>query len=187
MLRPRRDQLDLEQYREYLGLLARWQIDSSLRARIDPSDLVQQTMLEAHEALVRPEADIPTDVAAYLRRILGHNLVDAVRRHQAGRRDVHLEQSLERSSLRLESWLADDHSSPEQKLARQEELRELAAALNGLPEDQRTAVELKYLQGESVADIAVQMKRSEEAFGGLLRRGLAQLRDRLKARKGAER
>jgi RNA polymerase sigma-70 factor (ECF subfamily) len=136
MLRPRRDDHpDLEQYREYLGLLARWQIDSRLRARIDPSDLVQQTMLEAHQALAQPAAVIPTDLPAYLRRILGRNLVDAVRLHQAGRRDVHLEQSVERSSLRLEAWLADDQSGPEQKMVRQEELQELAIALTGLPED----------------------------------------------------
>ena len=181
MLRPLHDDRpDLESFRDYLRLLARWQIDGRLRARIDPSDLVQQTLLEAHQALIRPEAVIPADIPAYLRRILGRNLVDAVRRHHAGRRDVDLEQSLEKSSFRLEAWLADDQSGPEQKLARQEELQQMARALAELPEDQRTAVELKYLQGASVAAIAVEMQRSEEAVGGLLRRGLARLRERMK-------
>jgi RNA polymerase sigma-70 factor (ECF subfamily) len=182
MHRPLRDDSpDLESFRDYLRLLARLQIDGRLRARIDPSDLVQQTLLEAHQALVRPEAVVPADLPAYLRRILSRNLVDAIRQHQAGRRDVNLEHSLEQSSQRLEAWLADDQSGPEQKLARQEELQQMASAMAELPEDQRTALELKYLQGASVADIAVEMQRSEEAVGGLLRRGLARLRERLRA------
>jgi RNA polymerase sigma-70 factor (ECF subfamily) len=175
------DHLDLEQFRDYLRLLARLQIDARVQARVDPSDVVQQTLLEAHEALARSDAVVPGDLAAYLRRILCRNLVDAVRRHQAGRRAVNLEQSLEQSSQRLEVWLADDQSGPEQKLARQEELQQVADALGELPQDQRTAVELKYLKGNSVAAIARQMQRSEQAVGGLLRRGLARMRERLKA------
>jgi RNA polymerase sigma-70 factor (ECF subfamily) len=172
---------DLERFRDYLRLVARLQLDKRIQARMDPSDLVQQTLLEAHQALARPEAEAPADLAAYLRRILGRNLVDAVRRHHAGVRDVDLEQSLEESSLRLEAWLADKEAGPEEKLTRQEQLAQLADTLVGLPEDQRTAVELKYLQGQTVAAIAEQMQRSEEAVGGLLRRGLAGLRQRFKA------
>jgi RNA polymerase sigma-70 factor (ECF subfamily) len=164
--------VDLESFRDYLRLIARVQLDGRLQARVDPSDLVQQTLLEAHQALSREGADAPADLRAYLRRVLARNLVDAVRHHSADRRAVQLERSLHDSTGRFEAWLADERFGPEQRIARQEELRELADALAGLPEDQRTAVELKYLAGLSVAQIGEQMGRSEESVGGLLRRGL---------------
>src|ERR687884_581060 len=79
----------------------------------------------------------------------------------------------------LDVWLADERSSPSEQALRQERLRRLDEALAALPEDQRTAVELKHLHGLAVADIAHQMGRSETAVGGLLRRGIRKLRERL--------
>jgi RNA polymerase sigma-70 factor (ECF subfamily) len=60
---------------------------------------------------------------------------------------------------------------------RDEELRRLAEALAGLPEDQRQAVELHHLHGLPVEEVAAALGRSESAAGGLLRRGLRRLRE----------
>jgi RNA polymerase sigma-70 factor (ECF subfamily) len=169
-----------EEYRDYLHLLARLQLDSRLRAKIDPSDVVQQTLIKAHQNRAQFRGRTQAEWAGWLRRILANTLIDAARKYQ---RELALEHSLEQdfqqSSARLEAWLAADQSSPSEVAVRQEQLLRLARALAQLPEDQRTAVELHHLRDGPVAEIARQMGRTEAAVAGLLRRGLKRLRELL--------
>jgi RNA polymerase sigma factor (sigma-70 family) len=99
------------------------------------------------------------------------------------KRDLALERSLElaveASSALLEEWLAKDGSGPLQQAERNERLERLASALTRLPDAQREALELRHLQGRSVAEISRQMGRSEASTAGLLRRGLKQMRELL--------
>src|SRR5262249_33103653 len=120
--------------------------------------------------------------AAWLRQILANEMAAAMRRYLgAGKRDAGRERSLqaavEESSARLEALLAAEQTSPSERAVRHEELRRLAEALAGVPEDQRRAVELHHLHGQPVEEVARTLGRSESAVGGLMRRGLKRLRE----------
>jgi RNA polymerase sigma-70 factor (ECF subfamily) len=169
----------LEAYRDYLGLLAR-HLGPRLRSKLDPSDLVQQTLLQAHKKRGQFRGRTEEEWLGWLRVILVNCLAEALRAYRRKQRDVTLEVSLEaaldESSGRALAWLAADQSSPSARASRQEQLLRLAAALARLPQDQRQAVELHHLQGLPLADVAGRLGRSKEAVAGLIFRGLKKLR-----------
>jgi RNA polymerase sigma-70 factor, ECF subfamily len=174
---------DLERYRDYLRTLARLQIDDRLRGKLDPSGVVQQTLLEAHQARDTLRGLSQAQLAAWLRRALANNLADEVRRLGAQVRDVGRERALARavdeSVARLEGLLAADQTSPSRGAARQEDLLRLAEALARLPEDQRAAVERHHLEGRTLAETAALLGRTRAAVASLVFRGLRNLRQSL--------
>src|SRR5262249_61076458 len=104
-----------EQFREYLNLLARMQIGVGLRGQFDTSDLVQQTLLKAHENRDQFRGTTDAERAAWLRAILANQVRDAYRKR--GQEPV---RSVEETSWRLEAWLAAAGLSPSQRLMRNE-------------------------------------------------------------------
>jgi RNA polymerase sigma-70 factor (ECF subfamily) len=170
----------LERYRSYLMLLLRLQLPPRFRGKVDLSGIVQQTLWEALQVLEKEGDRGLQEPAALLRRLLANNLADEFRRQRAQKRDAarerSLEEALQESSARLEEMLAAPQSSPSQRAERNEELLRLAEALDDLSEPQRTAVELHYLRGWTLAAIAEHMGRTKPAVAGLLQRGLGTLR-----------
>jgi RNA polymerase sigma-70 factor, ECF subfamily len=178
-----RPRLELEHFRGYLRLLAGLGVGGRYRAKLDPSDLVQQALLRAHQASMEFRGATAAEMAAWLRRILARTLADALRDLGRARRDVSRERSLEaaldESSARLERWLEDSGLAPGDAAERNEQLLRLADALARLPEPQRRAVLLRYYEGFSVPEIGGRLKRSRAGVASLLRRGLARLRERV--------
>jgi len=170
----------VEAYRDYLHLLARLQLDPRLRGKVDPSDVVQLTLIKAHQNQDQFRGGTSGEQAGWLRRILANTMIDTARKY---RREIalehNLEQRLDESSARLDAWLAADQSSPSAALDHQERLVHLASALAQLPEEQRAAVELHHLRDASVAEVAEALGKTEASVAGLLRRGLKRLRELL--------
>jgi RNA polymerase sigma-70 factor (ECF subfamily) len=180
----------LERYRNYLHFLARLQLDPRLKGKLDASDVVQETLLQAHQGLAQFRGHTEGELMAWLRRILANVMAGAVRRFRAEARDLFKERSLQAalddSSWQMERWLAAVQPSPSERAVNGEQLVRLAEALAQLPDDQRQAVELHHLKNCPVAEVAERMGRSKPAVAGLLFRGLKKLRTLLQEEEGKE-
>jgi RNA polymerase sigma-70 factor (ECF subfamily) len=173
----------LESHRPYLMLLARTHRHAGHAGRFSSSDIVQQTLLDAFAKREQLRGFSDGEVAAWLRQILLNNLANAIRDQQRDKRDVRRERSLEgaiqASFSHTDQWLAAVQSSPSQRVVKQEDLLQLAAALNDLPPAQRDAIVLHHLQGLKLAEVALELGKSEGAVAGLLFRGLKALQNAL--------
>jgi RNA polymerase sigma-70 factor, ECF subfamily len=174
---------ELNRFRDYLRLLARLQIDTRLRSKLDASDIAQQALLQAHENREQFRGKSEAELAGWLRAILANAMAAAARRYASDARDLRRERSLEdglaESAARLESWLAAEQSSPSERVMRVEELVRLAGALNQLSADQRQVIELHHLKGWPIAQVAETMQRTKPSVMGLLFRGQKKLRELL--------
>ncbi len=172
------DQL-LERHRPYLMLLARARILPVNGRKIDASDVVQQTLLDAFSKREQFRGSSETELTAWLREILKHNLLDVLRHEQCEKRDVRREQRIgaiiDESITRADRWLAAVQSSPSQRVSKEEDLLRLSEALESLPIAQREAIVLHHLQGLKLTEVSKELGRSEPAIAGLLFRGLNKL------------
>ncbi|SRR5579884_2134248 len=182
------DERAVEGYRDYLRLLAGLQLSPRLRAKLDESDIVQQTLLMAHRNRGQFRGHSEGEWLAWLRAILANELAAAARSFGTEARDLGRERSLEAdlelSSSRLASLLVADQSSPSERAVRGEEVLRLTKALACLLPDERLAVELHHLKNVPVAEVATIMGRTRPAVAGLLFRGLNRLRELLSEQDG---
>jgi RNA polymerase sigma-70 factor, ECF subfamily len=177
--RPARDEV-MARARDYLRVLAQLGLDPRLRAKVDESDVVQQSLLEAHRDWDQFRGATEAERFAWLRQILARNLSNLLRDYTRAKRDVTREwrpdPALEASSVRLERWLAVDQTTPGTAAVREEAAVRVALALSELPGQQREAVILRHWHGRPVAEIAAQLNTTPDAVTGLLYRGLKALR-----------
>ena len=171
----------LELYRRYLALLARVQIGQRLQGKVDASDIVQETFLEAHRNFGLFRGTSEAQFVQWLRKILAANLANLLRRYLGTQgRDVRLErevaEALDRSSVMLDGALVAAQSSPSQQASRREQAVLVADALAALPEDYRTVLVLRHLDGLTFPEVAERMGRSVDSVEKLWLRGLTRLR-----------
>lgn len=171
-------------YEPWLRVLARVQVESRFRAKFDPSDIVQQTMMEAVRAFPGFRGQSEGEFGAWLRRILSHALAHEVRRYAGTAkrdmgREVSLEEDLSRTSERLVEVLAASGSSPSQQVVRREQAARLAEVLERLPADYREVILLRHVEGLPHEEVARRMGRRSGAVRMLWVRALARLQEEM--------
>lgn len=167
-------------YQSYLAILARMQIGRRLQSKVDPSDIVQETFVQAHQFFDQFRGSTEAELMGWLRGILTSRLAKLVRRFRTRGRDIRLERDmaaeLDKSSHAMDRALVAPQSSPSQRAARREQAVLLANALDQLPNDYREVMMLHHLEGLGFPEVALRMGRTVDSVKNLWTRALARLR-----------
>jgi RNA polymerase sigma-70 factor (ECF subfamily) len=153
--RDARDRL-LERHRPYLCRLVELRLDPRLRARVDPSDVVQEAHMEANRRLADYLKKRPLPFRLWLRQLAYDRLLMLHRRHvRAARRTVQRDEALpEQSSLQLAGAFLAGGSTPSQRLVQREFAERVRAAVAQLAEADREVLVLRKLEGLSNQETA---------------------------------
>ena len=170
---------DLGEFRAWLKILALCRISFNLRGRIDPSDIVQETLCAAVQWQQKVGVRSRAETMHWLRRKLRDELVDRLRRLKLEPINMSFldDYSLDESSHRIGDLLPDSQSDAHAKVVREEDALFVANMLGKLTPPQAEAVVLKHCEGWSVKEISRHMNNTPGAVGGLLKHGMRHLRE----------
>jgi RNA polymerase sigma-70 factor (ECF subfamily) len=159
----------LTRHRERLGRMVAVRLDRRLAARVDPSDVVQETLAAAAQKLPAYLRERPLPFYPWLRAIALERVSKVHQRHlRAGRRSVTreepgLESLPDESALTLARMLIDSGPSPSRQLLRKELRGQVQAALARLRPQERDILVMRYLEQLSNKEIASALGISEGA------------------------
>lgn len=173
----------LRQQPTLLRLIER-QLPEELRSVLSAEDIVQEVLKQAFEDIQTFTPDGDKALERWLATIARHRVLDAAKYHRRDVRDV-------RRNLRpggknsdgdwqsLIGELSGAGPTPSRASLAREALAALRLAMARLEPDYRTALELRYLQGLPVAEVALRMERSERSVQMLCNRGLKALEEEM--------
>lgn len=172
----------LELFRNYLVSIAREEIRHEIRAKVNPSDLVQETFLEACRLFDQFHGSEGDEVRAWLRGILLNKLRDLHKRYfEVQGRQVGRERPLDEGESaevpRLQ--IAHGHSTPSGQVVRQEQSQQLEKAIAGLPHLYQQVLTWRTSESLPFAEIGRRLERSEDAARMLFTRALRQLQQEM--------
>lgn len=178
-----REQL-LADCRRYLHVVARAHLSEWMRGKIDCSDIVQQTLLEAHRGFETFQGTTHEEWLAWLRRIAVHNVADLVRRHalsqkRDARREVRLRTADGSNSSGGVGNLSGGGETPSRAAIRNEQAAIVTAVLADLEPDYQQVIVLRNLQHLSFNEVAEEMGRSRPAVQMLWGRAVMRMRELL--------
>jgi len=170
-----------ETCRSYLGHIARAQVETWMRRKVDASDVVQQTMLEAHQDFAKFQGGTERELLAWLRKILSHNAADFVRRYRGtakrqARREVPIRDPAD-SLARGAPEPAAPGATPSQEFLQIDTELRVIAALDQLSPDYQEVITLRNLQRLPFNDVAERMGRSRPAVQMLWMRAIKKLQE----------
>jgi RNA polymerase sigma-70 factor (ECF subfamily) len=177
----------LAAYHPVLAARVATRLDPSVRARLSPEDVLQEVYLQVFRQVARFEQRGPQSFLNWVLTILDHKLVDVHRSAHCEQRDVAREWPLQASARTNSYWsLLDqvyrDSTTPSRIVRQDEAVAALMASVAQLPEAYRCVIELRFLEGLPVAQVAHRLGKSEDAVVALTQRALKALREALDAR-----
>ncbi len=171
----------LEDARAYLHRLANSAIDSDVRGKLSASDLVQETLIDAHRNFQDFQGEDARQLTAWLRRILINNLLNHYRRlRTTQKRDV----SRERNDVPVDGLVMPGDESPSAMAIVQEEQAALAEELARLPAHYREILELRHREQLTFVQIGEQLGKTPDAVRMIWYRAFDQLSRALERRLG---
>ena len=170
--------------RNYVSFLARLQVESWLQAKVDASDVVQQTLLEAHRGFEQFRGQSEAEWLGWLRRILTNNTRDFVRHYKGTQkrsagREISLRNADDDFPETFAFEVTDPGETPSQIMIQRENEIQLADAVTQLAEDHQEVILLRSVQRLPFAEIGRRMQRSGPAVQMLWMRAIKNLQAEL--------
>ena len=172
----------LELCRPYLLLIANKEMRAELQGKVSPSDLVQDSFLEAQRDFDSFRGSRQAELLRWLRRILLHNVANENRKFFTGMRRLNRELAADpghQISGTVKYDFVSDQQSPRSLAARREEAERIRRALTKLPEVSQVVIHLRHEENLSFAQIGQRLSRSAEAARKLWFRAIERLREEL--------
>ncbi len=167
------------QLQDYCTLMAEQRLDRKLRAKINPSDVVQESLAKACNAIHEFRGSSQGEFQAWLGTIIQNQIHTARRQFHQQKRDVTREQTIAAQAESRAEFLQPqaDTLTPSSKAIAEEELSNLRSKLDQLPENYRQVIEYRSLQRMSFDEVAERMGKTYEATTKLWYRAILKLRE----------
>ena len=171
----------LLRYRDRLKRMVTMRLNPRLQGRIDASDVVQQTLMDAWKGQEGFRGTTHGERMAWLRVILTRVILradrDLLKTEKRGEgREKTLQSAIDQTSVRIEQMAIGNERDPVSVAVRAEQTLKLAAAMEQLPDDYRRVLQLRHIDGRSHAEIAKEIGRTSAATRMLWVRALEALK-----------
>jgi len=170
----------LATYHPWFRARAETRMDAALKARTGPDDILQEVYMDVAQQIDRFEDRGPDSFRNWVHAILDQKLVNARRVAHYQVRDIDREVPIAGGAADSYWNLLDDlyaeSGTPSRVVRREEALSALLTCIDGLSPTHRQIVQLRFLEGLCVADVAARLGKSEAAVVALTKRALEALR-----------
>ena len=156
-------------------------MDAAMKAKSDPDDILQEVHVDVARQIDHFEEHGRGSFLNWVLTVLDHKLVDAWRAAHCQVRDVGREVPGAGGIGSSSHWdlldqLYADSGTPSRIVRRREALDALLGCMSDLSESHRQVIQLRFLEGFSVGEVATRLGKSEAAVVALSQRALKALR-----------
>lgn len=166
----------LESYRTYLRSVCVRKIPARLRGKVDPSDLVQETLHAAHQNFDNFESDTHSELQAWLTTLVNNRIVDGHRKFATAKRQVGREVPLDSGLTLLVDQYTRDYRRQRDEQDSDSPLARLKGAVERLTPKQHAVFLLRHDERLTFDKIGARLKISDVAARRLYQRAFIKLR-----------